>query len=168
MAVVITTEEREQAQAVLEQIEQVTGKGTRKWQRTAFAQRLAYLRAVLGTLLFHGTIFFASYARTHAYRDLTVDATAKAIRHKAKDMEGGYETTVLVDGLDRKQERHMGTGLRRARLKIKKVKGVRDESDPLIRLADAIAGFVRDALEGQDYVQALYQDAITNGIIHAV
>jgi len=45
------------------------------------------------------------------------------------------------------------------------VRGIRDESDALIRLADSIAGFVRDAIEGKAYAQPLYQEATRKSVI---
>lgn len=46
-----------------------------------------------------------------------------------------------------------------------KIRGVRDESDEFIRLADALAGFVWDALEGDSYALPLYRAAIRQGWI---
>jgi hypothetical protein len=45
---------------------------------------------------------------------------------------------------------------------------VRDESDELIRLADAVAGFVRDHFEGDAEVRAVYQKAVLRGVIKEV
>ena len=51
---------------------------------------------------------------------------------------------------------------------MKKIRGLWDDSDEFIRLADAPAGFVRDYLEGQAYARPLYQDGISNGVIREV
>ena len=59
----------------------------------------------------------------------------------------------------------VGSRLRANRIRTEKVRGIRDESDEFIRLADAIAGFVRDAREGEMYAQALYKKALQAGII---
>ena len=42
------------------------------------------------------------------------------------------------------------------------------ESEPGIRLADAFAGFLRDALEGAEYAQETYQEARKRGIVREV
>jgi hypothetical protein len=48
----------------------------------------------------------------------------------------------------------------------KKVKGVRkEESSALMRLADALCGFVRDAYEGDQECAALHSRAINSGYI---
>ncbi len=43
-----------------------------------------------------------------------------------------------------------------------------DETEPGIRLADAFAGFLRDALEGEDYAQELYREARKHGFVREV
>lgn len=42
---------------------------------------------------------------------------------------------------------------------------MRDESEPIIRLADAMAGFVRDLIEGQPYAAEWYEKAVANGML---
>ena len=44
----------------------------------------------------------------------------------------------------------------------------RDETEPGIRLADAFAGFLRDALEGKEYAQELFQEAKAIGVVREV
>ena len=48
---------------------------------------------------------------------------------------------------------------------MRKVRGARDQSEILIRLADAIAGFIRDYLEGDKTTKDLYKKAIAKSII---
>ncbi len=93
-----------------------------------------------------GSIFFSSYPETRVYRDLTLLTIAKAIGAKAG--RTNYRATVVIDGLRRAEERIVGVGLRRLRVRIRRIRGAREESDPLVRLADAMAGFIRDAEEG--------------------
>ena len=47
--------------------------------------------------------------------------------------------------------------LRGLRIPVRKVRGMKDESSSLVRLADALAGFIRDSLEGQPYAKELDQ-----------
>ena len=42
---------------------------------------------------------------------------------------------------------------------------IADEADEFIRLCDAIAGFLRDSLEGDEDMQKLHRRAMTNRII---
>jgi len=165
VAVVVTEKEQEYLRAALEQIEQQTQKGRLKWQKTVFARRTAYLNAIFATPLLAGKVFFARYAETKVYLDLTIYTTAKAILKKTK---GPYRTTVWVDGLGKQEARRFERGLRGLKIKVRKVRGLQEESDPLMRLADAAAGFIRDALEGRGYAQELYREAIRKGIIREV
>jgi hypothetical protein len=49
----------------------------------------------------------------------------------------------------------LGTEFRRLGVKTRKVTGTRDEANAMIRLADAIAGLVRDGIEGRKEHKAL-------------
>ena len=61
-----------------------------------------------------------------------------------------YTTLIYIDGLSRTKRREYGARFRRVGLPVRRVRGItRDESNALIRLADSIAGFVRDALESE-------------------
>lgn len=165
VAVVIAEEDREQLQAVLEQAEQQSQKGRLKWRKASFERRIAYLRAVLSAPLSRGKIFFGRYAETKAYLDLTIYTTAKAILKRAEE---AYRAVVWVDGLDKQEARRFEKGLRGLKINVRKVRGIREESDPFIRLADAAAGLVRDALEGRGYAQELYREAVRKGTIREV
>ena len=48
---------------------------------------------------------------------------------------------------------------------VKKVRGLRDESDEFIRLADTFAGFIRAHFEGAGYTEVLYQRGVDKGVI---
>ena len=48
------------------------------------------------------------------------------------------------------------------------VRGANDEQDALLRLADALCGFIRDAIEGKPNLQKLFSQAIENGFITQV
>lgn len=41
---------------------------------------------------------------------------------------------------------------------VRKVRGIEDECDALVRLADALAGFIRDYLEGQRYAASIFRE----------
>lgn len=51
-------------------------------------------------------------------------------------------------------------------IRFKKVRGVRkDENDALVRLADAVCGLVRAAMEGQDPMKELFERALKRGFL---
>ncbi len=45
------------------------------------------------------------------------------------------------------------------------VRGLTDQADEFIRLADAVAGFLRDSMEGDEEMQKLYSRGLKNQII---
>ena len=78
----------------------------------------------------------------------TVIAIAKAFRwHRPKER---YKLVVYVDGLSKSKREYCRRQLRDLGVSPQKVQGVRsDESNALTRLADMVAGFLRDAMAGK-------------------
>ena len=163
VAVVITSPDRERLGTALQCIEANCGKGSRKWSRSREKHRLAYMERVIQNPDFR--IWFASYKATREYRSLTSQAIAKAICAEAHE---NYEATVLIDGLNKADQQAVGKELRRLGISIRKVRGVSDESEPLIRLADAVAGFMQKALKSAPATQALYHRARAAGVIREI
>ncbi len=69
---------------------------------------------------------------------------------------------MLIDGLRREEVREVGSGLRRQGIATEKIRGVRDETSALVRLADAVAGVVRERAEGVSSARRL----VTLGLDH--
>jgi hypothetical protein len=148
VSVVVSGSNRDWLTAKLEHIEKVSGKGKVKWMKVRGRPRLAYVKAVLSSIAFKNALYFSLYKGTKSYMALTVLSTAKAIISAAPERS---QTTVYVDGLPRPRLRWFGTELRRLSVRSSKVVGVRrEETEALIRLADAMAGFIRLALSGRD------------------
>ena len=165
VSVVITRSERERLRAKLRKIEQMSGKGIKKWTKATRVQRKKYIDIVISDKDFVENIFYSRYSDTHAYIDLTILTTAKALLDRAKPP---YETTIFVDGLRRTERHRFAAGLRRLKVKVRKVRGIREQSDEFIRLADAVAGFIRDSLEGDQIMGPLYQKAEQNKVIREI
>ena len=72
---------------------------------------------------------------------------------------------MYVDGLRKSERRAFTAGLRRLRVRVDFVRGLTDEADEFIRLPDAIAGFLRDAIEGDEDMEKLHRRAMTNHVI---
>lgn len=163
VAIVITGEEREGLIRELEYIEASSLKGIRKWKNTKPVRRIAYLDMILASQLFIDKISYAIFLDRIDYQDLTISATAKAIISTAPI--NNYEAVVYVDGLSRTDRFVVGAGLRHRHVKVKRVRGLTDESSSLIRLADSMAGFVRDYLEGDPDMKSLYKKAVASGLV---
>lgn len=164
VSVVVAEEERDELRENLKEIEKLSGKN-KKWTKAKRIQREAYIRQVIASKAFWGRIYYSLYKDTKAYLDLTILSTAKVVHDKAKKP---YQVIIFVDGLNRSERFRFGTGLRRLKVDVKKVRGIRDESDALIRLADAVAGFVRDSLEDDKIMYNLYKQAEKNKIIKKI
>lgn len=165
VSVIIQEKEREELRAKLELIERESKKGIRKWFHSNRKRRELYIKKIIENRSFQHQIFYSKYEDTKAYIDLTILATAKVILQKTKEP---YSVVILVDGLDRRGRYNFAAGLRRLKIKVRKVRGVRDQSDAFIRLADAVAGFVRDYLEGDKIMKKLYEDAIKRGMVEPI
>jgi hypothetical protein len=165
VAVVVAGEERDAVRRRLAEIERSSGKQGRKWAKSRPEERRRYIAQVLEVDALASHLYYSDYHNTHTYVDLSILSTAKAIL--AAGVEP-FEATVFVDGLARSERRRFAAGLRRLHVTIRKVRGMRDESDEFIRSADAIAGFVRDAIEGDHVMSRILQEAAAAGRIRKV
>ncbi|MBM3839898.1 MAG: hypothetical protein FJ398_18390 [Verrucomicrobia bacterium] len=154
VAVVVTESERDALRRRLGEIERESGKCERKWTKTPRDERSRYPERIISLPDLARHLYFSSYRGAQTYVDLTILSTAKALNAAA---HGVFEATIFVDGLGRKERHRFAAGLRKLRITVRKVRGVRDESDEFTRLADAIAGFVRDALGGDETMRGLLE-----------
>lgn len=162
VSVVISGKERDELRERLKRIEKLSGKGAKKWTKARHKQREDYIRQIIINKAFVGHIYYSYYQDTKAYLDLTILSTAKALHDKAKTP---YEATIFVDGLKRPERFRFAAGLRKLKVVVKKVRGIRDDSDEFIRLADAFAGFIRDSLEDNKVMRTLQKEAEKKKII---
>jgi hypothetical protein len=166
-ATVMVVEEQMRIRTLLERIEEESGKRSRKWTKATLRQRLAYLEPVLRLSPLHGRLFYAHYAHPAAYLPCVLDTIAGAVATVA----AGHpcQATVLIDGLQKTLRHQTAAELRRQLrgqgVTIDKVRGLNEESDALMRLADALAGCVRHALEGRASIGSLFHEARARGVI---
>lgn len=118
--------------------------------------------------MFEGLINYSEYEDTKAYVDLTILSVAKAIHAKVDKTKKVYEANIFVDGMKRSEQRRFAAGVRKLGVKLRKARGLKDESDEFIRLADAIAGFTRDALEGDSDMKVLLKAAVRRGVVREI
>lgn len=154
VSVVIIAEEREKLRSVLKEIERESGKGIKKWMKSTRKQKHAYVKAVFQHSNFEGTLYYSEYFNTRTYVDLIILTTAKSIHEHKKVFS---EAVIFVDGLKRPERHHFAAGVRKLNIRVRKVRGIKDEADEFIRLADAMCGFVRDASEKEPEAVVLYQ-----------
>jgi hypothetical protein len=163
VSVVITAAQRAALLADLDTIERVSGKGRHKWTHTRPAARAAYIARVVNHHGLQGALYYATYPTAGDYPVRTVLTVARAITRAAPP---DAKATVFVDGLRKSQYHWFGTELRHLAIKTKKVRGVHaDEADALMRLADALCGFVRAALAGDPNFAPLLSQAKLSGVV---
>jgi len=164
VTVVVAQKEKEQLEKIIHALEEKSGKHSQKWHKSSFDIRNAFLDSLFSNTLFQGKIFFSSY-RSDAYVELTILTVAKTILHCAVPP---YKATIIVDGLRKNELHHFSSGLRKLNIRMRKVRGAREQSNGLIRLADAMAGFLRDYHEQEAYTKDLMNRALECGIVHEI
>ncbi len=165
VAVVVISKDRDILRKILQKIEKASEKKNRKWTKERRKRRKAYIRLILRAKELTGRIYYSHYTNTRAYIDLTILTTAKAVLDQAKHP---YQAIVYVDGLRKNERNRFTAGLRKLHIKAQRARGLKDEADEFIRLADAIAGFIRDGIEGDDIMAPLYKKALRQGIVKEV
>jgi hypothetical protein len=165
---VVLVSDKEATFQLCEQFERESGKGKFKWGKAENKARLEYLRRVFETESFKDSLCYAIFKQTRDYETSTIEAIARAISWKAAGES--YRVSVYVDGLSKNKRQPYGSELRKLGVSIHKIQGVtKEENNALTRLADALAGFIRDAVdEHGDDIQKLYQLAISRGYIKEI
>ncbi len=146
----------------LERIERETRKGKSKWRPTKFRVRTAYLSHLLQIPQLERTLFYMSFRETNDYTELTAVTIAQAI---LKRVSGDYQAYIMVDGLKDKDKPRISKTLQRRGIRRRKLRGGKEQNSALLRLADAMAGFIRDYEEGQPYTQDLYRRFVNQRIV---
>jgi hypothetical protein len=165
VSVILASGERETLRDFLSKIEKTSGKGIKKWMKSTQKQKHDYLEALFQHNAFEEKIYYSEYHDTRAYVDLIILSAAKSI-HGANELFS--ETVIFVDGLKRSERHHFAAGIRKLNIRVRKVRGIKDEADEFIRLADAICGFMRDVLEEKFEMATLYQKGARARIIKKV
>ena len=86
-----------------------------------------------------------------------LEALEAAIKSKA---EKDYQAIISIDGIDKKKAAELTNALRLRGIKLRFVRGARDESEPLIRLADMWAGCLRGVFSGKKEEKEIYEKAL--------
>lgn len=165
VSVIIIGNDRDNLRRILLKIENESGKGIKKWTKATRKQRRLYMDKIISNEIFKDLIRFSHYSHYRSYVDLTILSTAKSILDTANNE---YQATVYVDGLRHGERRAFTAGLRKLNVRVRQVRGLTDQADEFIRLADSIAGFVRDALESDKEILALYKRAKRHNIIKEI
>lgn len=145
---VVSGDEQNQIRHELLELEASSKVHTRKWFNSRSPVKEEFLRAVIKEQLAKGDLYYGKFKKPLPFFLPMLEIVEKAIKDKA----GGepYLAIVYVDGIDKKKALELTNALRLKDIKLKYVRSARDESEPMIRLADRWAGCIRDALEGRE------------------
>ena len=162
VAVVIAQAEFAALEDELERIEKLSGKNRMKWHDAKPARRLEYIRQVITLPALSGKLTYNLFHHTKDYWQHTAEAIAQSLATQAE-----YDTvTVLIDALPKAKVTWFGFELRRRGIKVRKIRGIRKEdASAMMRLADALCGFVRAAKSGRSEFDKLLQWALQEGIV---
>lgn len=164
VSVIIAQKDRDKIVELLKKIEKETGKKRTKWQSTKKEIKKKYIEAIFAEVTFKEKIFYSLFKDAMSFRELTVITIASAINTATTTSEP-YKASIFIDGLQKPEVARVSANLRKLGIRTEKVRGVRDESNAIIRLADAIVGFVREYIEDKAYAKKLYRLGIKNKIL---
>lgn len=147
----------------LEEIEERTGKRKRKWKKIGKEIKIKYLEELVKLKELKNSIFYATYQASSEYSKLTSFTIAKAVL--AKENSTNYTVTVIIDGLNDKEREVVRNELKKLKFKYRKIRGMKDEQSVFLRLADAMAGFLREVNEEKEYTKAFAKRFKTSEIV---
>ena len=139
------------------QIEKKAKTGHRKWHKSKSERRLSYLQQILSERICEDGVHFGYFQKPLPYFLPILEALETAIKSKA---EKDYQTIVSIDGIDKKKAAELTNALRLRGVKLRFIRSARDESEPLIRLADMWAGCLRGAFLGKKEEKEIYEKAL--------
>lgn len=131
-------------------LERASDRGGRKWVRTNEARKVAFLQS-FGSILKPAR---PVYWRVHAMQGDLVAHTARTLADAARAADPKAVFRVQVDGFNPSECNVVRRAFSEAGLVYRRIIGGRDESEPVLRLADSMAGFLADQRKGKPYVES--------------
>lgn len=162
---VVSAEEQNPLRIKLERIETLAGTNRKKWHKVRHENRMRYLAMVLQEKIVQGGIYIAHYRKPLPFFFPMLYVIEKAIKAFA---HGPYRLNLYVDGIDQYKAKQLTNALRATGISLRLVKSRRDESEPLIRLADMWAGCIRSALLKHPDAQDLFKRAKQAAYVHDI
>ena len=164
--VVVAAENGDEARQFYESLEKVSGKGKVKWASAKRDKRLTYLHtAIQGAASLDVTFFYSVFRQTTDYDGATVEGIARVVHRLHRSASRVY---VHVDELTKPKCSNYKTRLRGLGCRqVRDVRGIRKrQNEPLIRLADTLAGALAMSRKHYDSQLAeLFSQAKENGTL---
>lgn len=160
---IVSGDEQNKIRNELLKVEENSKVHARKWFNSRSPIKEEFLRTLIKQDLGKGDVYYEKFEKPVPFFLPLLETVEKAI--KAKAGSEPYIATVYVDGIDKKKATELTGGLRHKGIKLEYVRSARDESEPMIRLADRWAGCIRDALEGKEANTKILSKAEKEGYI---
>jgi hypothetical protein len=139
VAAVIAWDDIEMLRSILLALEQDIKVGSKKWHKLRHASRVEFMNAFLREQYEHIQIYFGRFPKPIP----SFFPTLEVIQKSLVDFPDTVQAIINIDGLDVVSAKKMTNALRTKHRHLKLVKGPKDESEVLIRLADRWAGVLR-------------------------
>ncbi len=159
---IINEKEQQALRDALLNVELFARTGILKWHKSRHERRMQYLRTVVQKHIGAGGVYFGRYKKPLPYFFPVLETIKRAILKKAS---ASYRVIVFCDGIDRKKAAELTNALRLDGIRLEMIRSRRDESEPLIRLADMWAGCIRDALLKEGETRTLFHEAMQAGYL---
>lgn len=152
---VVTEREQQGLRETLTAIEDSANTNHLKWHKTSASRGLKYLKLVMAKDI--ARVFYGAFQKPIPFFFPMLEVIEGAVKAAANSP---YKARIFVDGIDPQKAAELTNALRVRGVSLEMVRGRRDESEPLIRLADMWAGCIRAALSGRVEERALLQQAL--------
>lgn len=150
----------------LQEVEEQSGKKKYKWGKTVETAKIEYFRLISQVKNLHDSIYFSVYHGNSEYVPLVSLTIAKAVLARGSGFN--QMVRIIIDGLNDKEKERISKELKKLKIRYDKIRGMRDEKSSFLRLADAIAGLLRDSLEGQEFAQQVSKKLLGQKILREI
>lgn len=114
-----------------------------KWFRSSNKKRGDYVDRLLKIKSIpYISFYYSIYKNRDSYTELIASNVAKSIINHTKSK--GYKVKINLDRDTRSTLHKIRSEIKKYRIKYQKIRGVSEDKDPNIRLADTICGLIRD------------------------
>lgn len=149
--VLVKKDQKKGLEEYLVSIEGNSGKNKVKWTSTEFERRKNYLEHLANIPeKIKPVVYFSNFKNTTQYMHNTGKSIGRAIKTELPEQKN-YKAKILIDGLRGKEVRKISSIMRDKKIRYDKIRGVDDKHSCITRLADSMAGFLRDCHVKKDY-----------------
>ena len=148
-AVVVPTVDLDRLRDELGSLETRIGPPQRKWVHSNVSRKRRYLEEAQGLVSGLAPVHYRNHHGGTDYISWTGQLIAAAILARVP----AAQVTIIVDGYNPNECQEIQSILRARSIRWAKVRGARDESEPILRLADSLVGYLGDLYRNKPYIE---------------